>query len=110
METDGDNGLWAAVLPAALVLVCCAGPVLLAAASAGAFVTMAAWLEGYRPYLVATAVVLAGVAVYAGRYPQAACCLPGDEGRARRVRGLGVAAGVGAVLAALVAGFSVIVP
>ena len=59
METDGDNGLWAAVLPAALVLVCCAGPVLVAAASAGAFVTMAAWLEGYRSYLVATAVVLA---------------------------------------------------
>lgn len=110
MEADQEDALWTTLLPVALVLVCCGGPVLVAAASAGMFVTMATWLEGYRPYLVATAVVLAGVALYAARRPPAACCVPGDEGRAHRMRRLGVAAWVGAVLAAIVAGLSALVP
>lgn len=74
MEADREDALWTTLLPAALVLLCCGGPVLVAAASAGMFVTMAVGLEAYRPYLVATAAVLAGVAVYAARRPPAACC------------------------------------
>lgn len=110
METDRDNGIWTALLPVALVLICCGGPVLLAAASAGVFVTMAEWLEGYRGYLVGVAAVLTGVAVYAVRRSPAGCCRPDEEGRARRLRRLGVAAWVGVVLLAIVAGLSVLVP
>ena len=110
MDTDGDSGLWTALLPIAAVTVCCGMPLLLAAASAGIFVTAAAWLETYRPYLIATALLLAGVAVYAGRRQQADCCAPGEDGRPRHLRRLGVVAWIGAALAAIVAALSVVVP
>lgn len=110
MESDRDNALWTALLPAALLVLCCGAPLLVAAASAGIFAAAVAWVGPYRAYLVATAVLLAGIAVYAGRRPPAACCEEGDAARVRRVRPLGVVAGIGAIVAAIVAGLSVIVP
>lgn len=110
MNTDEDSGLWTTLLPLAAVSLCCGGPLLIAAASAGVFVTAAAWLETYRSYLFATAVLLAGVAVYAGRRARTDCCEPGIAALPGGLRRLGVVAWIGAALAVLMAGFSLVVP
>lgn len=82
MAKEAESTVWTVLLGASALLVCCAGP-LLAAAGGFSLVGLAAALQPSRSSLVAGAVVLFTVGLYANRWGRGACCEPGNPSRAR---------------------------
>ncbi len=109
METDRAQDSFWTLIPVALVLLCCGAPLLVAAAGAGVLVVVATWLEASRASLLATAALLAAVALCAGRSGRTACCAPGERARSSWIRGISVAAWTAAALALLAVGLSLLV-
>lgn len=64
---NDESPSWGAWLMAALMLICCGGPLLVAAVGAGGLSLVAAWLQPYRVALLTAAGVLFAVGVYLNR-------------------------------------------
>lgn len=105
-----ESPLWARWLVAGMALVCCAGPLLVAAVGAGAIAVVAASLVRYRPYLVVAAGVLLAVGLYTDRVARRSCRAVDPAPLARpAARRLSLVFWAGAVLAGLAAFFSTVV-
>lgn len=104
-----ENPFWASVLVAGMALICCAGPLLVAAVGVGAITVVAASLVPYRGSLVLAAGVLLAVGVYANRVARRPCCAVDPSSRARpAARHLSLVFWTGAVLAILAVLFSTV--
>lgn len=71
---NDESPVWGAWLMAALMLICCGGPLLIAAIGAGGLSLVAAWLQPSRVALVTTAGALFAVGAYLNRSRLKPCC------------------------------------
>lgn len=75
---NDENPVWGAWLMAALVLICCGGPFLVATVGAGGVSLVAAWLQPYRVPLLTAAGVVFAVGAYLNRRRLKPCCDSND--------------------------------
>lgn len=106
---NDESPFWASSLVAGIAVICCAGPLLVAAVGAGAIVVVAASLVPYRPYLVVAAGILLAVGLYTNRLARRPCRAVDPAPLARpAARHLSLVSWAGAVLALLAAFFSTV--
>lgn len=99
---NDESPVWGAWLMAAMVLICCGGPFLIAAVGAGGLSLVAAWLQPSRVALLTTAGALFAVGAYLNRSRLKPCCDVNDA-RAKatsRVLALMMWSGAGLALVA----------
>jgi len=106
---NDESPIWTSWLVAGMALICCAGPLLVAAVGAGAIAVVAASLVPYRLYLVVAAGILLAVGLYTNRVADTPCCAVDPAPLARpAARHLSLVFWAGAVLAVLAAFFSTV--
>ena len=86
---NDESPVWGAWLVAGLMLICCGGPLLVAAVGAGGLSLLAAWLQPYRVALLTAAGALFAVGAYLNRSRLTRCC---DANKARAQATSGVLA------------------
>lgn len=84
---NDETPVWGAWLVAGLMLICCGGPLLVAAVGAGGLSLVAAWLQPHRVPLLTAASVLFAVGAYLNRSRRKPCC-DANDARARATSGV----------------------
>lgn len=106
---NDESPFWASWLVAGMAVICCAGPLLVAAVGVGAIAAVAASLIPYRPYLVVVAGILLAAGLCRNRVAGTPRCAVHPAPLARpAARHLSLVLWAGALLAALAAFFSTV--